>query len=93
MYFYVEENGKGGKPASHPKNITRKTIKHGEYKNELFNKQQIYHKMKAIRSTSANFRFKESDNHGLGSVFIYVSYVGPEADHSITESYMKNVKR
>ena len=50
MYSYVEENGKGGKPASHPKNITRKTIKHGDYKNELFNKQQIYHKMKTIRS-------------------------------------------
>ena len=33
-------------------------------------------------SPSANFRFKEGDNHGLGSVSVYVSYVGPEADHS-----------
>ena len=30
-------------------------------------------------SPSADFRFKEGDNH---SVFVYVSYVGPEADHS-----------
>ena len=33
-------------------------------------------------SPSADFRFKEGDNHSLGSVFVYVSYVGPEADHS-----------
>ena len=33
-------------------------------------------------SPSADFRFKEGDNHGLGSVSVYVSYVGPEADHS-----------
>ena len=33
-------------------------------------------------SPSANFHFKEGDNHGLGSVSVYVSYVGPEADHS-----------
>ena len=31
---------------------SRKNIKHGDYKNELFNKQQIYHKMKTIRSTN-----------------------------------------
>ena len=28
--------------------------------------------------------FKGGDNHGLGTVFIYVSYVGPEADHSLS---------
>ena len=32
-------------------------------------------------SPSADFRFK-GENHGLGSVSVYVSYVGPEADHS-----------
>ena len=49
MYSYVEENGKGGKPASHPKNITRKNIKHGDYKNELFNKQQISKKPSEVQ--------------------------------------------
>ena len=34
-------------------------------------------------SPSAEFRFK-GDNHGLATVFIYVSYVGPEADNSTT---------
>lgn len=29
-------------------------------------------------------RFGGSDNHGLGSLYIYVSYVVPEVDHSIT---------
>ena len=33
-------------------------------------------------SPSADFRFKEGDNHRLESVSVYVSYVGPEADHS-----------
>ena len=34
-------------------------------------------------SPSAEFRFK-GYNHGLATVFIYVSYVGPEADNSTT---------
>ena len=34
-------------------------------------------------SPSAEFRFK-GDNHGLATVFIYVSYVGSEADNSTT---------
>ena len=33
-------------------------------------------------SPSADFLFKEGDGHGLASVSVYVSYVGPEADHS-----------
>ena len=33
-------------------------------------------------SPSADFRFKEGDNHRLESVSVYVSYVSPEADHS-----------
>ena len=33
-------------------------------------------------SPSADFRFKEGDNHGLGSVSVYVSYVGPGVDYS-----------
>ena len=34
------------------KKYNKKNIKHGDYKNKLFNKQQIYHKMKTIRSTN-----------------------------------------
>ena len=37
-------------------------------------------------SSAPDFRFKEGDNQGVVSVFIYVSHVGPKADHSITYS-------
>ena len=44
-------------------------------------------------SPSADFRFKEGDNHSLGSVFVYVSYVGPEADHSAAYPGRKKIQR
>ena len=33
---------------------------------------------------SSSTGFKGGDNHGLGPIFIYVPYVGPEADHSLS---------
>ena len=41
-------------------------------------------------SPSADFLFKEGDGHGLASVSVYVSYVGPEADHSTAYLGRKN---
>ena len=41
-------------------------------------------------SSSVDSRFKEGYNHGLGSVVIHVSHVGPEADHSTTYPGSKN---
>ena len=38
-------------------------------------------------SPSVDSRFKEGYNHGLGSVVIHVSHVGPEADHSFDLSW------
>ena len=34
-------------------------------------------------STSADLQYKGGDNHGLRSVIIYVTAVGPEVDHSL----------
>ena len=58
MYSYMKDNQKGGKTAKGiKKNVIEKDITHENYKNTLFNNQQMYHKVKTIRS----------ENHQLGS--------------------------
>ena len=57
MYSYMKSNQKGGKTAKGIKKNIAKNIKHENYKETLFNKKQMYHKMKTIRS----------QNHELGS--------------------------
>ena len=58
MYSYMKDNQKGGKTAKGiKKNIIKKNITHENYKNTLFNAEQMIHKMKTIRS----------ENHELGS--------------------------
>ena len=58
MYSYVKDNQKGGKTAKGiKKNVLKKDITHENYKNTLFNCEQMYHKMKTIRS----------EKHQLGS--------------------------
>lgn len=46
MYSYIKDNQKGGKTV---KGI-KKTITHANYRDTLFNKKQMHHKMKTIRS-------------------------------------------
>ena len=58
MYSYIKDNDKGGKTAKGiKKNIIQKNITHENYKNVLFNNEQMHHKMKTIRS----------NKHQLGS--------------------------
>ena len=58
MYSYIKDNQKGGKTAKGiKKNVIKNNIKHEDYKNTLFNNQQMRHRMKTIRSK----------NHKLGS--------------------------
>ena len=58
MYSYIKENQKGGKTAKRiKKNVIKKNITHENYKDTLFNNEQMHHKMKTIRSK----------NHKLGS--------------------------
>ena len=58
MYSYIKDDNKGGKTAKGiKKNIIKNNITHENYKYILFNDEQMYHKMKTIRS----------DNHELGS--------------------------
>ena len=51
MYSYIKDNQKGGKTAKGiKKNIIKDKITHENYKETLFDKKQMYHKMKTIRS-------------------------------------------
>ena len=52
MYSYMRDDEKGGKTAKGiKKNVMKKDIKHENYKTLLFNKKQIFHKRKTIRSS------------------------------------------
>ena len=58
MYSYIKDNDKGGKTAKGiKKNVIKNDITHENYKDTLFNNDQMYYKMKTIRS----------ENHQLGS--------------------------
>ena len=58
MYSYIKDNQKGEKTAKGiKKNIIKNDLKHINYKETLFDKKQMHHKMKTIRS----------QNHQLGS--------------------------
>ena len=58
MYSYIKDNQKGGKTAKRiKKSGIKQYITHQNYKETLLNNEQMYHKMKTIRS----------NNHELGS--------------------------
>ena len=58
MYSYIKDNQKGGKTAKGiKKSVIKEDITHENYKDTLFNKKQLHHKMKTIRS----------ENHELNS--------------------------
>ena len=51
MYSYTKDDGINNKTAKGiAKNVIKKVIKHEDYKNILFNNEQMYHNMKTIRS-------------------------------------------
>ena len=51
MYSYMKDDQKGGKTAKGiKKSVIKNDIKHENYKQTLFNEEQMYHKMKTIRS-------------------------------------------
>ena len=53
MYSYTKDDGKGGKIAKRiKKSVVKKAIRHKNYREVLFNSQQLHHNMKAIRSSS-----------------------------------------
>ena len=66
MYSYIKENQKGGKTAKGiKKNIIKKNITHENYKDTLFNNEQMHHKMKTIRSKNHKLRSYEINKVSL----------------------------
>ena len=57
MYSYMKDNQKEGKTCKGIKKIVKNKITHENYRGVLFNKKQMHHTMKTIRS----------QNHELGS--------------------------
>lgn len=58
MYSYIKDDGQNNKKAKGIKKIVIKNdLKHEDYKSTLLNSEQMFHKMKTIRS----------DHHQLGS--------------------------
>ena len=55
MYSYIKDDGKGTKTAKGiKKNVVKKDVKHGDYKDVLFSDGKMHHKMKTIRSKLHN---------------------------------------
>ena len=66
MYSYLKNNNKGGKTAKGIKKaVIKKDIDHINYKETLFSKQQMHHKMKTIRSNCHEIRSYEINKVSL----------------------------
>ena len=77
MYSYIKDNKKCGRTAKGIKKVViKKEIKHASYKDVLFNKKQLHHTMKTIRS----------NKHQLGSYEINKVYY---LASTIKDSYLK----
>ena len=72
MYSYLKDANECGKTAKGiKKNVTKKDIKHENYKDVLFNNKQVDHKMKTIQSKiitvlnqDLNFQFNFKSRSG-----------------------------
>ena len=68
MYSYIKDDQKGQKTAKGiKKNIIKNIIKHRDYRETLFNNQQMHHKMKTIRSQNHQIRSYEINKVSLSS--------------------------
>ena len=67
MYSYIKDNQKGEQKTAKgiKKNIIKNNIKHINYKETLFNKKQMHHKMKTIRSQNHQLRSYEINKVSL----------------------------
>ena len=66
MYSYIKDNKKGAKTAKGiKKNIIKNELTHINYKETLFDKKQMHHKMKTIRSQNHQIRSYEINKVSL----------------------------
>ena len=60
MYSYITDNNKGDKKAKVVnKNVVKKDVRHDDYRNTLFDNNQMHHKMKTIRNNNHILRSYE----------------------------------
>ena len=66
MYSYVKNNEKGNKTAKGiKKNVVKNVIRHEDYKNTLFNRSHMFHKMKIIKSENHEIYSQEINKKSL----------------------------
>ena len=66
MYSYIKDNENASNTAKGiKKDIIKKNIKHEDYKNVLFNNEQMHHQMKTIRSNHHQFGSYELNKSSL----------------------------
>ena len=91
MYSYIKDIGKGGKTAKGiKKNVIKNNITHDNYKSTLLNKDQMYHKMKTIRSENHELSSYEINKVSL-SCFDDKRYIHEDGKTSYAYGH-KNIK-
>ena len=87
MYSYIKDNNEGQKTAKGiKKNIIKNIIKHQDYRETLFNNQQMYHKMKTIRSQNHQIKSYEINKVSLSS-YDDKRYILEDGIHSYAYSH------
>ena len=91
MYSYIKDNNKGGKTAKGiNKNVIKNNITHDNYKGTLLNNDQMYHKMKTIRSENHELSSYEINKVSL-SCFDDKRYIHEDGKTSYAYGH-KNIK-
>ena len=91
MYSYIKDNNKGGKTAKGiKKNVIKNNITHDDYKSTLLNNDQMYHKMKTIRSENHELSSYEINKVSL-SCFDDKRYIHEDGKTSYAYGH-KNIK-
>ena len=88
MYSYIKDNNKGGKTA---KGIKKNNITHDNYESTLLNNDQMYHKMKTIRSENHELSSYEINKVSL-SCFDDKRYIHEDGKTSYAYGH-KNIKQ
>ena len=93
MYSYIKDNNEGQKTAKGiKKNVIKQNIKHQDYRETLFNNQQMYHKMKTIRSQNHQIKSYEINKVSL-SCYDDKRYILEDGIHSYAYGHFANKRK
>ena len=92
MYSYVKDDEKSCKRAKGIKrNVVKNEIRHEDYKNALFSKTQMFHKMKTIRNENHNIYSMEISKKSL-SCFDDKRFILPNGFDSYAYGHYLSIK-